>query len=86
MIKVRCWKLDAYSQLIEEYAYKNRAKIVQKLLELRKAEEVKLGLNLPRNSSNLSQNPATCGLSLGADAHITSNNKGGQNCGGSSIH
>jgi len=79
MIKVRCWKLEAYSQLIEEYAYKNRAKIVQRLLEQKHQVEKKLGVILPGNGPILSQNPTTCGLSLGAEAPVTDHNKGGLN-------
>jgi hypothetical protein len=78
-LKIGLCKLKAYSQLIEEYAYKNRAKMVQRLIEQKQQVEEKLGVILPRNSPNLSQNPATCGLSLGADSHITSDNKGGLN-------
>lgn len=62
MITVKLCKIKALSELIEEYAYKNRAKIVQRLLELKKAEEAKLGVNLPRNSLNLKQNPSPKGL------------------------
>ena len=58
-------KLEAISELIEEFAFKNRAKMVQRLLLLKHKEEEKLGVILPRNSPILSQNPATCGLSLG---------------------
>jgi hypothetical protein len=65
MIKVSCWKLEAYSQLIEEYAYKNRAKIVQKLLELKHQLEEKLGLNRSLQAQYGCQNPATNGKSLG---------------------
>jgi len=72
-------KLEALSSLIEVYAFKNRAKMVQRLIELKHKEEEKLGIILPRNSPILSQNPATCGLSLGADAHVTDHNKGGLN-------
>lgn len=72
-------RLEAISSLIEVYAFKNRAKMVQRLLELKHKEEEKLGIILPINSSNLSQNLATCGLSLGADSHITNHNKGGLN-------
>lgn len=45
IIQCRLLRLEALTQLIEEYAYKNRAKIVQKLLELKHKEEEKLELN-----------------------------------------
>lgn len=71
-------RLEALSSLIEVYAFKNRAKMVQRLIKLKHKEEEKLGINLPRNNPILSQNPDTCGLSLGADSHIANNNKGGK--------
>lgn len=58
-------KLVALSQLIEEYAYKNRAKIVQKLLELKHKEEQKLELNKPIQAQYSSQTPAPNGKLLG---------------------
>jgi hypothetical protein len=58
------YRLIALSQLIDEFAYKNRAKIVQKLLELKHIEEQKIGANMPRNSSNLSQNSYSNGKPL----------------------
>ena len=79
MIKVRCWKLDAYSQLIEEYAYKNRAKIVQRLLELKHREEQKLELNKPLGAQYGCQTPSPKGKLLGVNSHITNNDKGGLN-------
>lgn len=64
-------RLEALSSLIEVYAYKNRAKMVQRLMELKHAEEQKLGLNKSLEAQYSLQNPATCRLSLGADSHIT---------------
>lgn len=58
------YRLIALSQLIDEFAYKNRAKIVQKLLELKHIEEQKLGVNMPINSSILSQNSYSNGKPL----------------------
>ena len=84
MIKVSCWKLEAYSQLIEEYAYKNRAKIVQRLIELKHKVEEKLGLNKSLQAQYGPQTPAPNGKLLGGISHITTNDKGGQNYGGSS--
>ena len=79
MLTVRLCRLEALTSLIEVYAFKNRAKMVQRLIELKHKEEEKLGVILPRNSPILSQNPATCGLSLGADSHIADYDKGGLN-------
>jgi len=64
-LRVGLCRLEALDLLIGEYAHKNRAKMVQRLLLLKHKEEEKLGVILPRNSPILSQNPATCGLSLG---------------------
>ena len=70
MIKVMCWKLNALNQLIDEYAYKNRARIVQKLLELKHQIEEKLELNRPLEAQYGQQNPALKDLLLGANSKI----------------
>lgn len=79
MIKVRCWKLEAYSQLIEEFAYKNRAKIVQRLIEQKHQVEEKLELNKSLEVHREFQNPSPKGLLLGVNSHITNNDNGGLN-------
>ena len=71
-------KLVALFQLIEEYAYKNRAKMVQKLLELKHKEEEKLGLNKSLQAQYMQQNPVISNLSLGVNSHITNNDSGGK--------
>lgn len=70
-------RLVALAQLIEEYAYKNRAKMVQRLLELKHKEEEKLELNRALGAQYGQQNSTTKGLQLGANSHITNNDNGG---------
>ncbi|MEM4271402.1 MAG: hypothetical protein QXO70_04915 [Candidatus Pacearchaeota archaeon] len=85
MIKVMCWKLNALNQLIDEYAYKNRAKIVQKLLEQKHQVEKKLELNKHLEAQYGLQNPFPKGLLLGEISHITDHDKGGKKDRGFSI-
>lgn len=58
-------RLTAIDQLIFEFAHKNRAKTVQKLLELKRIEEQKLGLNKPLQAQYGQQNSGPKGLSFG---------------------
>ena len=74
-------RLQAISEMIEEYAYKNRAKIVQRLLELKHQLEQNLGLNRSLQAQYGLQNPVPKGLLLG---ELTHHNKGGQINGSSS--
>jgi hypothetical protein len=78
-------KLEALNLLIDEYAGKGRAKMVQRLLEIKHQVEEKLGLNRSLGAQYGLQNPTPKGLLLGGISHITSNDKGGLNCRGSSI-
>jgi hypothetical protein len=75
MIMYRCWRIAALSNLIEEFAYKNRAKIVQRLLELKHKEEEKLGLNKSLGVQYGLQNPSPKGLVLGEISHNTNHDK-----------
>jgi len=58
----RTLRLVALNELITEYAYKNRAKIVQRLLELKHTEEQKLLSNKPIQAQYDPQNTNTKGL------------------------
>jgi hypothetical protein len=75
-------KLRALSELIETYAYRNRAKMVQRLLEIKHQLEEKLELNKPIQAQYGLQNQSPNGKLLG---EFTDHNKGGLNCRGSSI-
>ncbi|MFA5259047.1 MAG: hypothetical protein WC402_03140 [Candidatus Pacearchaeota archaeon] len=72
-------RLDALDLLIDEYAGKGRAKMVQRLLELKHQLVEKLGLNRSLQAQYELQNPTSKGKLLGADSHITNHNKGGLN-------
>lgn len=71
-------RLEALSSLIEVYAFKNRAKMVQRLLALKHIEEQKLGLNKSLGAQYGCQTPGTNGKLLGVNPHITNNDKEGQ--------
>jgi|WetSurMetagenome_2_1015567.scaffolds.fasta_scaffold1338094_1 hypothetical protein len=59
------YRLIAITQLVEEYAYKNRAKMVQRLIALKHKEEEKIGQNKPLEAQYGCQNPGTNGNSWG---------------------
>ena len=69
------YRLIAITQLIDEYAFKNRAKMVQRLLTLKHLEEEKIGQNKPLGDQYGSQNSLTNGKLLGVNSHITNNGK-----------
>ena len=75
IIMFRIYKLQALSEMIEEYAYKNRAKIVQRLLVLKHQIEKNLELNKPLQAQYGSQNEVISGLPLVAISHIKNNDK-----------
>lgn len=79
MMRVGLCKLRALSELIETYAYRNRARMVQRLLELKHAEEKKLGVNKSLGAQCSCQTPPTYDKLLGVNSHITNNDKGGLN-------
>ena len=78
-LKIGLCKLKALDLLIGEYAHKNRAKMVQRLLEQKQQVEEKLGLNKSLQAQYGLQNPVPKGLLLGEISHITNNDKGGLN-------
>ena len=59
------YRLIAITQLIDEYAHKNRAKMVQRLLALKHLEEEKIAQNKQLEAQYGRQNSVTNGLSLG---------------------
>lgn len=62
MMTVGLCKLKALDLLIDEYARKNRAKMVQRLLEIKHQLEEKLGLNKSLQAQYGCQNPIPKGL------------------------
>ncbi len=82
MMAVGLCKLEALDLLIDDFAHKNRAKMVQKLLELKHQLEEKLGLNKSLQAQYGQQNPPTYDKLLGV-SNITNHDKGGLNKNGS---
>ena len=78
-LRVGLCKLEALNLLIDEYAGKGRAKMVQRLLEIKHQLEENLGLNKSLQAQYGLQNPVPKGLLLGEISHITNNDKGGLN-------
>ena len=75
-LKVELCRLKALDLLIDEYALKNRAKIVQRLLELKHQLVEKLGLNKSLQAQYGCQNPTPKDLLVGV-SNITNNDNEG---------